>query len=77
MVGFFRMFLFVINKISFIGMLVIGLFAFITEIIGIPKAEIFLKKFNISFGFESVMLIGFIFTAIMIISYFLRKKLFD
>ena len=31
------------------------------------------KKFNISFGFEGVMLIGFIFTAIMIISYFLRR----
>ena len=71
---FLKMFLYVINKISFVGMIIIGLFALFAEIFGIPKAEKILNNINISWSFGRIMLIGFILVAIMLISYLIRKK---
>ena len=77
MMNFLKITLIIINKISFLGMIVIGLFAFFSEIFGIPTAERILDRINISCDFDQIMIIGFVFIATMLISYFLRKRFFE
>jgi len=71
-----KVFMLVINIISFICVLIIAGYFLISEFIGYDKTESFLKKLNIPWSLDSVIVMGLISAIVSIITYFLRKKFF-
>jgi len=72
---FLKIFLIVINIVSFVCVLIFGAFGIIEQLLGPAGAEKLLNKLNISWSYHQVWVVGFICLAIMIISYIVRKKL--
>ena len=73
---FLRITLLTINVISFVATLIFGVFGVLAEILNPPTFEKFLSKLHIPLGYDRFLLIAYISVAIMIITYFLRKKFF-
>lgn len=75
MINFFKIFLLVINIISFICVLVFLIFGVYEYLNGPEEAAKWLKRLNFPWSYNRVMFIGFTCMAIMFISYIVRKKL--
>lgn len=75
MMSFFKVFLLIVNIISFVCVLIFGIFGVYEQIMGPADAEKLLKRLNISWSYNCILVLGFICLAIMIISYIVRKKL--
>lgn len=74
--NFIKHALLVISIVSLVVGLVFVLFDFYCEIFGYIKGEELLRSINSPLDTDGVLVVGFISVAIMIISYFLRKKFF-
>lgn len=68
--------LLVINIVSLVIGLVDTLYFFYCEFFGYIKGDNFLRSIHSPLDTDGVFTVGFICVAIMIISYFIRKKLF-
>lgn len=68
--------LLVINIVSFVCVLIFGVFGIVEYILGPTGAEKLLKSFNIPWSYHRVLGVAFICLTIMIISYIVRKKFF-
>ncbi len=68
--------LFIVNIISFILAYIVTIFIFCCEIFGYNKGYDFLEKISFPLNGKGLIIVGYICTAIMIISYFIRKKYF-
>lgn len=75
MMHFFKTVLMIINIISFIAVVAFGVFGVVEYILGSKGAENSLQKIGVTWGYNKVLLVGFICLAIMIISFIARKKL--
>ena len=73
---FIKYALLVINMVSLAIGLVVVLFFFYCEFFGYAKGDNLLKSIHAPLDHNDVFIIGFICAVIMIISYFIRKKLF-
>ena len=73
---FIKYTLLVINIVSLVIGLVFVLFDFYCEFFGYIKGDNLLKSLHSPLDHNGVLIVGFICAAIMIISYFIRKKLF-
>ncbi len=72
-----RIFLLIVNYISFALVLLFGLSGVIYEILGPARYEKILAKLKIPWSFDRVWSFMFICLIIMILTYFLRKKFFE
>lgn len=70
-------FLHVINIISFILVIILGIPGVVYEILGHQKFEKILENLHIPLSIDSFIVIGWICTAVLIISYILRKKFYN
>ena len=75
MINFVKIFLFVINTVSFVIVLIFVVFGLYEQIMGPANAEKLLEKLNIPLSYNQVLIIGFVSLAIMIISHIVRTKL--
>ena len=73
---FIKYALLVINTVSLVIGLIFVLFFFYCEFFGYTKGNNLLKSIHFPLDHNGVFIIGFICAVIMIISYFIRKKLF-
>ena len=73
---FIKYALLVINIISLVIGWVFVLFFLYCEFFGYIKGNSLLKSIHFPLNHNGVFIVGFICVAIMIISYFIRKKLF-
>lgn len=73
---FIKYALLVINIVSLVIGLVFVLFFFYCEFFGYINGNNLLKSIHSPLDHNGVFIVGFICAAIMIISYFIRKKLF-
>ena len=71
-----RIFLLVINIISFILVAIFGLTGIVYEILGPASYERILAKLKFPWSFGQIWTFCFICLAVSIITYFLRKKFF-
>lgn len=69
--------LLVINIISFVCVLIFGIFGIVEYLLGPAETEKWIKKLNIPLSYNQVLFIGFICLAIMIITYIIRKIFFE
>ena len=74
--GFFNIILSIVNKISFVLVLLFGVSGIIYELFGPAKYEKILQKLKITWSFERIWLFMFVSLIILIITYILRKKFF-
>lgn len=65
----------VINIMSFICVLVYGVIGIVDQLFGPVIIEKMLKNLNIPLNYNQFLGIGYIFLAIMLISFAIRKKL--
>lgn len=72
----FRIILLIINMVSFVFVLLFGITGIIYELLGPAYYEKMLEELKIPWSFEYIWLFMFACLIILIISYFLRKKLF-
>jgi len=70
-----KVFLFVMNIISFVLVAIFGLAGLVYEILGPSKFEKLLARLNIPWTFERVWNVSFICLVVLIVIYILRKKL--
>jgi len=75
MMKIFQYFLLIINIVSFVFVLIFGVFGLVEYFLGPAGVEKFLKKLKIPLSYSQVLFIGFLCLAVMIISYIVRKKL--
>lgn len=75
MTSFIDTILLVINIISFAVTVLFSIFGIYEQIMGPADAEKLLKKLHIPLTYNQVLIIAFVFLALMIISYILRAKL--
>ena len=75
MTSFIDSILLVINIISFAVTVLFSIFGIYEQIMGPADAEKLLKKLHIPLTYNQVLIIAFVFLALMIISYILRAKL--
>ena len=75
MMKIFQYFLLIINIVSFVFVLIFGVFGLVEYFLGSAGVEKFLKKLKIKLSYSQVLFIGFLCLAVMIISYIVRKKL--
>ncbi len=71
-----RAFLLVVNIVSFIFVCLFGLVGVVVDIIGPGEFDRLLARFNIAWSFDQGTIAGYICLAVLIITYFSRKKLF-
>ena len=76
MTPFWNGFLLVTGIVGLIGILLITPFGLLGELFGIPFVENLLEKLNIPLNYNELGIIAIVCLVIMILSYFLRKKLF-
>ena len=69
--------LLVINIISFVCVLIFGIFGIVEYLLGPAETEKWIKKLNIPLSYNQVLFIVFICLAIMIITYIIRKIFFE
>ena len=74
---FIKYSLLVINTLSFVCLAIVAVFIFYCEFFGYNKGNDFLKKINFPLDDNGIIIVGFICLAIMILSYFVRKKFFN
>ena len=74
--GFIKYVLLVINIISLALGLVFVAFDLYCEFLGYDKGNDLLKSINSPLSYNGIIVAGFVCTAIMILSYFIRKKFF-
>ncbi len=67
MIDFFKKFLLTINILSFVCVLVFGVFGIAEYILGPAGVEKLLKRLHIPWSYNRVLIVGFICLAIMII----------
>ncbi len=67
--------LLIVNIISFVVTVAFGVFGVYEQIMGPADAEKLLKKLHIPLSYNQTLIIGFVFLALMIITYILRAKL--
>lgn len=72
-----RIFLLVINVISFVLVFLFGATGIVYELLGPSGYEKMLAELKISWGFERIWRFMFVCLIILFISYFLRKKYFE
>ena len=77
MKGIIRIFLLVLNIIFLILLFINGLLGIVEEIFGPPIIEKVLEWLNIPWSYEKFFDVSYICLAVLIITYFLRKKLFS
>ena len=75
MTTFINTILLVVNIISFAATVLFAILGVYEQIMGAADAEKLLKKIHIPLNYNQVLIIGFIFLVLMIISYILRAKL--
>ncbi|MBQ8783911.1 MAG: hypothetical protein IJZ57_09115 [Clostridia bacterium] len=75
MKDFAKGFLLLINILSFIGVAIFGVIGVLEELIGPIFVDNLMEAFNFSLTYNQFYLIGLGCLAVMIISYFIRKKL--
>lgn len=73
---FIKALLFVTNIVSFALVIIFGIGGVIYEILGPEKYERIFRWLNIPWNFDKFFNIGYICLAILIVTYFLRVKLF-
>ena len=73
---FIRITLLVTNIISFAATMILLPFAALAEILNPPTFEKLLEKLKIPLNFQQFLYLAYICLAILIITYFLRKKFF-
>lgn len=61
----------IIHYFSIVGTVLFALFAFYEKMVGIEKAEALLEKLNISISYNQILVIGFIFVSVAVITYML------
>lgn len=71
-----RIILLIINMVSFVFVLLFGITGIIYELLGHAYYGKMLEELKIPWSFEYIWLFMFACLIILIISYFLRKKLF-
>ena len=75
MTTFINTILLVVNIISFVATVLFAILGVYEQIMGVADAEKLLKKIHIPLSYNQVLIIGFVFLVLMIISYILRAKL--
>ncbi len=65
----------VLQILSFLQIMILGVFGFVLEIVGHGPVERFLLKFNMTIDYTASYLIFIICLAVLILSILLRKKL--
>ena len=75
MTTFINTILLVVNIISFAATVLFAILGVYEQIMGAADAEKLLKKIHIPLSYNQVLIIGFVFLVLMIISYILRAKL--
>lgn len=73
---FIKIILFLINIISCVAVLILGTIGILAEILNPPTFEKLLTKLKIPLNFDSFLLVAYICAAVLIITYFIRKKFF-
>ncbi len=76
MKDFIRDFLYYLNVVTTVPVMIIGATGIIDEIFGSAIYEKFLLKLRIPWTYEQVWYIGFVFSGISIIIYIIRRKFF-
>jgi hypothetical protein len=76
MMHFFKSLLLALNIISFIGVIVFGLFGLYEQIMGPADAERLLKRLNIPWSYKKVLIAGFICVGLTIGLFIVRMELF-
>ena len=77
MIDLIKIIIQVIHIVSFCGVTLVGLVGAIYEIIGHVKFEHILTILGITKGFERIWVIGIILLFLLIITYFIKVKLFS
>ena len=67
----------IVHILSFCGVIISGLLGVVYEIIGYAKFEQLLSEIGITKGFERTWLVSAIMLVILILTYFLKVKLFS
>lgn len=75
MIEWLKAVLLIVNIVSFIIVLIFGLFGIVEYILGPNDVEKLLKKINIPLSYNQILIIGFICLALMIITYIIRTKI--
>ena len=72
---FVKGFLFLINIVSFIGVVLFGIIGFVEYFEGPIVVEKIIKKFNLKLNYKHFLLIELACIAVMTIAYIVRQKL--
>lgn len=67
----------VVHILSFCGVLLAGVLGVIYEIVGYAKFEKILSSLGISKGFERIWILSIIMLLLLIVTYFIKTKLFS
>ena len=76
MTTFVKTVLLIVNIISFVFTMLFAIFGIYEQIMGPANAEKMLKMLHIPLSYNQMLIFGCICIAIMIITYFVRIKLF-
>ncbi len=76
MKSFVKTVLLIVNIISFIFTMLVAIFGIYEQIMGPANAEKMLKMLHIPLSYNQMFIFGCICAAILIITYFVRIKLF-